>query len=133
MIERMETLYGLAFVLVLASPVTALLVIWLAVVARSLTSLLRPVSRAAVRALAYVAAGGYSLVSLATLGLWIWSWRYFESFDDPTAEPMPSWVDPTIDLGIAVTGISLAFAVLVAGVVTTATRVPGFQPSSRMP
>jgi hypothetical protein len=37
--------------------------------------------------LAYVAAGGYWSVSLATLGSWTWSWRYFESFDDPTAEP----------------------------------------------
>jgi hypothetical protein len=39
------------------------------------------------------------VVSFATHGLWLWSWRYFESLDDPTAKPMPSWIGPTIDLG----------------------------------
>jgi len=127
----METLYGLAFVLVLASPLTVLVVLCLAVVARTSTSSLKPVSRTTVRALVYVAAGGCAVVSFATLGLWLWSWRYFESLDDPTAAPMPSWIDPTIDLGIGATGISLALAVLVAAVAITSTRLAGFQPSSR--
>jgi hypothetical protein len=73
------------------------------------------------------------VVSFATLGLWLWSWRYFESRDNPTAAPMPSWIDPTIDLGIGATGISLALAVLVASVAITSTRLAGFQPSSRTP
>jgi hypothetical protein len=34
---------------------------------------------------------------------------------------MPSWIDPTIDLGIGATGISLAFAVLAAGVAMMST------------
>lgn len=127
MIEGMETVYSLAFMLVLASPVTALFVLWLAVVTRSSKSPLRPVTRTTLRALMHVAAGACAVVSVATLGLWSWSWRYFESFEDPTAEPMPSWIDPTIDLGIGVTGVSLALAFLVAGVARTLTRVPTIQ------
>lgn len=119
----METLYGFSFMLVLASPVTAIILLFLVVVIRSSTSSMRPITRATVRTSTYVAAGGYALVSLATLGLWSWSWRYFDSFDDPMAEPMPSWIDPTIDLGIGVTGISFVLAALVAGVATIWARV----------
>ena len=123
MIEDVETLYGWTFALVLASPVTVLFVLGLAVVARSSTKSLRPISRIALRALVYVSAGAFAMISLATLGLWLWSWRYFESLDDPTATPMPSWIDPTIDLGIGATGISLALAILAAGAAMMSTMV----------
>ena len=130
MIGGMETVKSLAFMLVLGAPVTALFVLWLTVAIRSSTSRLRPVTRTTFRVLMYVPAGVCASVSLATLGLWLWSWRYIESFDDPTLEPQPSWIDPTIDIGLAATSVSFALAVLVAGVTRMSTRVPLIQQSS---
>jgi hypothetical protein len=130
MIEDMETLYGWTFALVLASPVTVLFVLGLAVVTRSSTKSLSPISRIAVRALVYVSAGAFAMITFATLGLWLWSWRYFESLDDPTATPVPSWIDPTIDLGIGATGISFVLALLAAGLAMTSRLAGALNPTS---
>jgi hypothetical protein len=47
-----------------------------------------------------------------------------------TATPMPAWTDPTIDLGIGVTGISFVLALLAAGLAMTSRLAGALNPIS---